>query len=326
MVVISAAEDADGKENLKNLKNILVISFIIGNMLVIIIGYLFSRQLLLPIKKISEDITEISAQNLTRRIQTGTSKDEWYRLAFTLNDLLDRLQESFELQQRFIANASHELSTPLTSISSQLEVSMQRKREAEDYLKVMQSVYQDVQHMSKLTQTLLEFAKASGTRSGIEINLVRVDEILMQLPSEVSKQNDHCSVQLDFANLPENEDELLVFGNASLLFSAIKNIVVNSCKYSNDNAAKVSLEVDSGFVQIVVSDNGIGIPAEEVSNIFQPFYRVSNNVKSEGFGLGLSLSQRIIKIHKGLIEVQSQVNEGTKFIIYLPGAKSLKNI
>ena len=111
-----------------------------------------------------------------------------------------------------------------------------------------------------------------------------------------------------------------------MLFSAIKNIVVNSCKYSNDNAAKVSLEVDSGFVQIVVSDNGIGIPAEEVSNIFQPFYRVSNNVKSEGFGLGLSLSQRIIKIHKGLIEVQSQVNEGTKFIIYLPGAKSLKNI
>lgn len=146
IIIISAAEDVDGKEALRNLLNILLVSFLAGIAFVLIAGYIFSTGLLLPIKKITADVEEISAQNLTRRIKTGQTKDEWFQLASTLNQLLDRLQESFDLQRRFISNASHELSTPLTSISSQIEVSLQREREAKEYKEVMQSIYQDVRH------------------------------------------------------------------------------------------------------------------------------------------------------------------------------------
>lgn len=323
MVVVSAAEDEEGRQSLHSLLWILIYSFLIGNIFVLVAGYFFSKGLIRPVKKITEDVADISAQNLTRRIQTGTTRDEWYELSSTLNELLDRLQESFELQRRFVANASHELSTPLTSISSQLEVSMQRKRDAEEYLKVMQSVYQDVLHMNKLTQTLLEFAKASGSTGGLEINLVRMDEIVLKLPSEVIKASSLFSVKLEFDNLPEDEEKLLVFGNEALLLTAIKNIAVNACKYSPDHRATVKLNVVGQNITVSIEDTGIGISEEEKKKIFQPFYRSHEGRQAEGFGLGLSLAEKIVKIHKGNIAVDSKIGQGTTFTVSFPSAGSI---
>lgn len=323
MVLISAAEDQEGKKNLQTLFNILLVSFLVGNVFVLVTGYFFSRGLLLPVKKITEDVEEISAQNLARRIQTGKTRDEWHKLSHTLNQLLNRLQESFELQRRFISNASHELSTPLTAISSQLEVSLQRPREAEEYRKVIQSIYQDVQHMIKLTQTLLEFAKASGNPGGLDISLIRIDEIVLALPAEIARINPAFSVHIEFDELPENEERLLVFGNEALLMTAIKNIVVNACKYSSDHIAFVHLKSGERHLEVSVRDNGPGIPGEELGKIFQPFYRVEENRTAGGFGLGLSLADRIVKIHKGTIEVESVLGQGTLFVIKLPAAKNL---
>lgn len=326
LVMVVAGEDVDGKENLKNLSEILTISFLVGNIFVLIAGYFFSKGLLQPVKNISKDVAEISAQNLARRIEPGKSKDEWYQLSVTLNDLLNRLQESFDMQRRFISNASHELSTPLTAISSQLEVSLQRERSAEEYKKVLQSVLQDVQHLTKLTQTLLEFAKASGNPGGLEIDLVRIDEIILNLPAEVAKNNSSYTVKIEFGDLPEEEESLLVFGNEPLLFTAINNIVVNACKYSGNHTANVKLQVLENSIVIDVKDNGKGIENAEIEKIFQPFYRTDESRSEQGFGLGLSLANRIIKIHKGSIEVNSEINKGTSFHIQLPGAKSLEGL
>jgi two-component system, OmpR family, sensor histidine kinase ArlS len=326
IVIFVAGEDVEGKESLKSLLRILLLSFLIGNIFVLISGYFFSRGLLQPISKISQDVADISAQNLTRRIETGQTKDEWYQLSVTLNELLNRLQDSFEMQRRFIANASHELSTPLTAISSQLEVTLQREREAAEYKKVMQSIYQDVQHMNKLTQTLLEFAKASGNSGGLEIDLIRIDEILLTLPAEISKINSAYSVKLEFEDLPEEEESLLVFGNATLLFTAINNIVINACKYSLNQQALVKLSVGIHQATITVTDNGQGIPEEEIENIFQPFYRIDENRSAGGFGLGLPLAYRIIKIHKGHIKVHSVMGQGSTFTIQLPSAKALESL
>lgn len=322
IVVVSAAKDVDGKRNLYILFKILLISFLGGNVIVLITGYFFSTGLLKPVKKITADVEDISAQNLARRIKTGSSKDEWYQLASTLNRLLDRLQDSFELQRRFISNASHELLTPLTSISSQLEVSLQKEREVKEYKEVMESIYQDVRHMSKLTQTLLEFAKASGSTGGLDINIIRIDEIILRLPAQISRINPQFSVSLVFEKLPDNEESLLVFGNEPLLLMAIKNIAVNACKYSEDNKAIILLKVEGNSIIINISDRGKGIPESELDNIFQPFYRVEKNA-GEGFGLGLSLALRIIILHKGTIDVTSQIDVGTHFIISLPTARSL---
>jgi len=325
-VIIAAAYDEAGNEKLRHLRLVLTLSFVGGILISVIGGYLFSISLLRPLRRISDEVNEISARNLARRIRSAgtTAKDEWFYLSDTLNQLLNRLQESFEIQGRFIANASHELSTPLTSISSQLEVALQRMRSVEEYRQVIQSVYQDTQQLNKLTQTLLEFARASGTAAGLEIDLIRIDEILLRLPGEISKTNDLFSVTLEFEQLPEAEEALLVFGNEELLFTAIKNIVSNACKYSEDHHATIRLSVQENEIRVSIEDRGRGISEEERESIFQPFYRTEDGHSVSGFGLGLSLARRIIQLHKGRITVNSTPGKGSVFYVRLPTAGNLK--
>ena len=317
-VIVAAAFDNEGKRNLQHLKLILWSGLIGGTLIAFISGYIFSKILLQPVKKIADEVNVISAQSLTHRMKSGKSDDEWSYLTKTLNDLLDRLQESFEIQRRFISSASHELSTPLTSMSSQLEVSLLKDRPAEEYRQVIESVHQDVRELSKLTQTLLEFATASSVAGGIELNLIRIDEVLMRLPSEMIKQDKAYSVKLQFDELPEDESKLFVFGNAELLFTAIRNVVSNACKYSDNRLAKVSLAVNKTSIVVSVEDNGKGISENELKNIFQPFYRADNSRTITGFGVGLPLVKRIIKLHKGQINVSSVVGTGTIVVISLP--------
>lgn len=323
VVVVCAAEDEEGKVNLARLKNILAASFIGGLFVSLAGGYFFSGQLLQPVKEITHEVNDISVYNLDRRIKTGKAKDEWHHLSATLNNLLDRLKESFEMQRRFISNASHELSTPLTLISTQLEISLQRKRTEEEYRHVMQSALEDVHHMNSLVQMLLKFAMASGNAGGLNIDLIRVDELLMRLPGDIQKQDKQYNVSLNFNQFPDEDDRLLVFGNEELLYVAIRNIVVNACKYSSDHLAKIILTVTGKGFSIEVIDTGVGIEEKELAKIFQPFYRIEETRKAKGFGLGLSLANRIIKLHKGEIRVISKAGYGTTFTINLPAAHSL---
>lgn len=320
IVIISATFDEPGKKNLFQLKITLWLSLLGGIVISLGGGYFFAGRLLRPIKEIADKVNDISAKSLTQRILTGTAKDEWHYLSSTLNQLLNRLQRAMEMHRRFISNASHELSTPLASISNQLEVSLQRNREAGEYRNVMLSVHKDVLHMNKLTQTLLEFAKTSGGEGGLEIQPVRVDEIILRLPAELAKVNSRYVVLLEFGDLPADEDHLLVFGNEELLFSAVKNIVVNACKYTTDNRALVKLKTGLDEIRIEIIDNGPGISPTEIGNIFQPFFRGDSVSSVPGFGLGLSLAKRIIKLHKGRIQVQSGIKDGTTFTIFLPAA------
>jgi len=324
IIVIAAAFDPEGKNNLEQLRNILLLCFFGGILITVAGGYIFSKRLLLPIKKIADEVNKISAQNLTKRIKSIEQNDEWNYLAHTINVLLNRLEESFDTQGRFIANASHELSTPLTSVFSQLEVSLQKERAAGEYRAVMQSVLEDVHHLNKLTQTLLQFAKASGTSGGIEINLVRIDEILLRMPGDMAKLNKEYHVTILFDDLPAEEEKLLVFGNEGLLFIAIKNIVINACKYSENHLATCSLSVQHDDICVTIKDTGKGIPKASLPHIFQPFYRADESRKEAGFGLGLPLADRIVKLHKGAISVQSVSDEGTCFTIVFPVA--LKNL
>lgn len=204
LTIIAAAFDEQGKKVLQYLSFFLWLSFAGSTTIAFASGYIFSKMLLRPIRNIADEVKNISALSLAQRIKPGRVKDEWNYLTETLNDLLNRLQESFNIQQRFISVASHELSTPLTSISSQLEVSMLREKSAGEYRQVMQSVYQDVGELSKLTQTLLEFASVSGNAGGIELTLIRVDEVLMRFPAEMAKLDKEYTVKLEFDQLPEH--------------------------------------------------------------------------------------------------------------------------
>lgn len=316
-IVVVAAYDTDGWALLTQLKRIFFISLVVGMVISLLAGHFFSSQLLKPVAQIIREVDEISSHNLSKRIKAGASQDELNQLANTFNDLLDRLQEYFTAQRRFISNASHELSTPLTSISSQLEVTMQRNRSTSEYQEVVQSVYEDVVQMRQLTKSLLEIAK-TGSEGSIELHEIRIDEVLFKVMADIKKIHPDYRVELNFSDSDEFESNFLVFGNVDLLYIAIKNIVENGCKYSIDSTARVQLSFNNNSTIIQVQSKGKPIAEEEMEKIFQPFYRSSTSEGKAGFGLGLALAKRIIGLNKGTLMVRSDENEGTIFTIVIP--------
>lgn len=321
-IIAVAAYDEDGLAALSQLKKILVISLLVGMLVTLLVGYAFSSQLVKPISQIIHEVNDISSHNLSHRIRTGPSKDELKQLADTFNNLLNRLQESFNTQRKFISNASHELSTPLTSISSQLQVTLQKDRSTQEYQQVLQSIQEDVQQMGQLTKSLLEIAK-TGSQGSIELRELRIDEVLLKVIADVKKMNHDYEVALSFGILPEDEKSCMVFGNIDLLYSALKNIIENGCKYSPDKRSIVELSFRERDILIKVMNKGDVIAEEEIEHIFQPFFRAANTSDIKGFGLGLALARRIVGLHKGVIEVESDIEKGTCFTIIMPSLHKL---
>lgn len=319
-IVVVAAYDVDGWTLLKQLKRIFFISVMVGMIISYIAGHFFSLQLLKPVAQIIKEVKDISSHNLSHRIKVGATQDELSQLAETFNDLLDRLQEYFTAQRRFISNASHELSTPLTSISSQLEVTMQRKRSVEEYHLVMQSVHEDVVQMRQLTKSLLEIAK-TGSEGSIELHDIRIDEVLFKVMADIKKIHSNYGVELNFKDTEEFDSNFLVFGNVDLIYIAIKNIVENGCKYSPDNTSRIQLSFEGDDTIIEVRSNGKPIAADEIEKIFQPFFRSTTSEGKSGFGLGLALAKRIIALNKGTLTVESDEKNGTLFTIRIPSYK-----
>ncbi|HVU55669.1 MAG TPA: ATP-binding protein [Puia sp.] len=319
-IIVVAGFDEDGRERVGTLNKILLFSLVVGVCLTALVSYLFTGQLLRPLTQIIREVKEISSYDLSHRLRAGAGQDELSQLANTFNELLERLQESFAIQRRFISNASHELSTPLTSVSSQVEVALQKERNVDEYRQILSSVREDVQQMRQLTKSLLEIAK-TGSQGGIELNEVRVDEVLLKVTADVKRLNPEYKVELNFGEFPEDEKDFVVFGNSELLYIAIKNIVENGCKYSSDKTSVVDLSFSAHKLYVQVVNQGDVIAAEEIQQIFQPFYRGSGTGSSKGFGLGLALAQRIIALHKGFIRVKSDLDSGTNFTIEMPSIK-----
>lgn len=321
-IVAVAAQDIDGREFIEQLKRILFLSLGLLILLSFITGIIFAKSLIRPMAQITAEVNLITSNNFSRRIKITNSGDELSRLANTFNNLLDRLEESFSVQRRFISNASHELSTPLTSISSQLEVALQKERTVLEYKRVMQSIYEDTRDMQLLTHSLLDIAK-TGSHGGIDLLEIRLDEVLFKVVTDLRRQRPEYKVELDFDVFPDDENLLSVYGNSNLLYIAIKNIIENGCKYSDNKKALVTVSFNKNEILIKVLNNGDVISEADIQNIFQPFFRASSALQKPGFGLGLTLTKRILSLHKGTIEVESIVESGTTFLISIPNNSPL---
>lgn len=315
-IVAVAASDNYSEEYLAHLKKILLIAMLSAALLSFFTGLLFAVNLIRPIKRLTGEVNLITSNNLSQRIDTKNTKDELDKLAQTFNGLMDRLQDSFSIQRRFISNASHELSTPLTSISSQLEVALQRTRTTDEYRDVMKSVHEDIQELQQLTRSLLDIAKA-GSHGSLDLAEVRVDEILFKVVSDVQKQNQTYKAHLSFETFPEDENLLTTFGNSNLLYIALKNIIENGCKYADNHQSTVSVLFADLTIIVKVANKGDVIAEADIQNIFQPFFRSDSAIKKPGFGLGLTLTRRILSLHKGFISVESDIQSGTVFTIQL---------
>jgi signal transduction histidine kinase len=317
-VVTAAAKDIDGLAKLHDLRIALVLGFIVAILLTFLAGYLFSRQALQPVSQIVDKVEEITASNLDLRINEGSGKDEIAELAITFNRMLDRLENSFEAQRQFVSNISHELRTPLATIIGELEIAAKKGRTPAEYEELTRLILQDARRLVKLSNGLLDLAKASYDKAEIAFKEVRLDELLLDTRQAVLKSNPDYGVNIIFEREIEEDDFISVMGNEYLLKVAFTNLIDNGCKFSDDRQSTVAISFHVKNVILRFSDTGIGISPEDIANIFTPFYRGANKKYAEGNGIGLSLTDKIIHLHQGSLSVASRVSEGTTFTVELP--------
>lgn len=319
VLVLVSSLDKYGFQNLQNLKRILLIELIAALVLLVVIGYFFARKMVQPIDKLVEQMDTINANNLQDTRVNIKGKDEISKLGNNFNTMLQRLSASFDLQKSFVSNASHELRTPLASIISQLQVALSKERNEEEYVSTLGSVLEDAENLSDLTNGLLQLAQSDLSEQQFTFYPVRIDELLLEMGNLIKlKHRAQNKIEIAFLKEPELDTQMICEGNESLLKILFLNLVDNACKFSPDNTAHVSIDFHTHYIQIQVKDNGIGIPADELNNIFEPFYRARNAQQTRGHGLGLSICKKIVQLHKGHLTVHSREESGTVFTVLLP--------
>ncbi|EDM44598.1 two-component system sensor histidine kinase [unidentified eubacterium SCB49] len=322
-IVVLSATDLYGFGKLDNLRNTLITAFFISIIFILLLGGYYARQSLSPISKIIKEVNSIRAENLSLRLNTTNGKDELAQLAITFNNMLDRLQLSFDLQNNFINNASHELRNPLTAILGQTEIALNKERSNEQYLAILKNIDLEASRLDFLVNGLLKLAKTDFDSKGLLIEPIRIDEMILSIKNNLDVAIPDNNIVLDFEALPENPDAITHMGSESLLKVALGNIIENACKFSNNKKVSVKIIPDDDFILVTIKDLGVGIPQDELKSIYEPFFRASNVRDIKGFGFGLPLAYRIIKMHTGKIRVVSQVDKGTLVKIKLPSTAIL---
>lgn len=290
---------------------------IIGISLIIFFVQKITSSILQPIRFITEELDSIFPKNLEKRLFEGYPF-ELGDISKSSNSLIDRIEGAFQLQQTFISNFSHELKNPLMKMVAQLELSIIKPRTPEEYEKVIVSVLEDLKELGQLSDTLLELVKVGDQSRDFIPATVRIDEILFDAREFLLESQKGCKIFIDFDNESLTEEQLTVNGNAHLLRTVFVNLIENGCKFSFDGQVKVLCVTGEGEVKIHITNRGFGILQTDIPHLFDPFFRAEKATTLRGYGIGLPLVHRIIKHHKGSIDVNSVVNEETTFIIGIP--------
>ncbi|MET0638135.1 MAG: HAMP domain-containing sensor histidine kinase [Chitinophagaceae bacterium] len=317
-IIIISAVNIYGIEGMDHLKKILLFAFIGKVLLVFMVSIFFSRRAFKPFRDIISRVNSIGADNMSLRLGEKGGKDEIASLAKTFNGMLDRLQTSFEIQNNFVSNASHELKTPLTTVIGEAEIALSKERTAAEYEQSLRVILKEAEKLEALTAALLGLAQSGFDKSQQQLEPVRLDELLWDIKNTINRIDPQSSIRLIMSDLPADRDSLGINGNYQLLKLALSNIILNACKYSDNKDVMVRLQVSEGEAVIEITDNGIGIPEEDLKHIFVPFFRASNTAPFKGYGVGLPLSMNIIRQHKGSIRVISVEGKGTTVTVVLP--------
>ncbi|HCX25178.1 MAG: two-component sensor histidine kinase [Flammeovirgaceae bacterium] len=317
-VVIISAENYFSSHHVAYLRNLLFSSLVYTFILVTLISLVFSRTLVQPINNIIKEVKKIGLENLHLRLKVPEQNDSLSRLTQTFNEMLDRLETSFETQTNFISNASHELNTPLTTIIGEADLALTKERASGEYVDTIKIILSEAEKLEQKTRALLLLAQTGYDGKKFSQEVVRTDQLVLDAKETVENINSKAKITLDFSALPEQPEKLKTRGNQQLLKLALCNLVMNGCKYSNNQPVNISLGSEDQNIIIIISDQGIGIPEEEMQYIYNPYYRASNAQNYEGFGIGLPLARNIIKIHFGQLSISSQKEIGTKVKVTLP--------
>lgn len=308
------AESVFNSEELANLRNILVFTFFLGIGIVAAGGWFYAGQAMAPVSRIMNQVDRILPSDLGARLDAPNNHDEISRLVITFNRLLDRIHLAFRMQKNFISNVSHELKNPLSIIISQLEVALDKKRDIHEYRGTIQSVLEDTRNLNEVAEKLLQLARVHSDGDNIAFAQVRLDEIMLQTRETLLRMHPDYHISFDIEGMPESEEQLCVRGNEPLLRLAFLNLMENGCKFSPDKRVEVKIYFqDDGHHRVEITDHGPGIDPQDLHLIFQPFYRSTQNREVRGSGIGLSLVDSILKLHRIAIQVLSAQGKGATF-------------
>ncbi len=275
--------------------------------------WLLSERVLGPLKRVTAAASKVSGSELGQRVPVPTNRDEIRELGVTINHMLDRLQESFETQRRFTADASHELRTPVTAIGGHVNYLLRRTGPTPDQVESLEVIRRESERMAKLVNDLLELARAdAGFTVHLEpMNLVEVVEAVKQ---EVAPVAGGSKIHVR-SSTPLAE----VMGDFTRLKQVVLNLVQNALNAGAKNVT-VSLRPERSQVHLEVLDDGAGIPAEALPHLFERFFRVdgARSTRGNGSGLGLAIVKWIVQQHGGSVDVESRLGEGTVFTVNLP--------
>ncbi|MFL0168188.1 sensor histidine kinase [Candidatus Clostridium helianthi] len=300
---------------MKMVFGLMAIADSIGVIASIIVGYIVSKKMLKPINYITKTAENISINNLKERINITGPDDELKRLASTLNKMIDRLQDSFNRQIQFVSDASHELRTPIAVIQGYANL-LDRwgKNDKEALEKSIYAIKLEANSMASLVESLLFLAKGDSGTQVMEKKEISINKLIKEVIDESNV------IEKDHEILSDRNDIGEITADYGMIKQMIRIFVSNSIKFTpKGGKIKIDSEVHKEFVKITVSDTGIGIPKDEINNIFERFYIVdkSRSKESAGSGIGLSIAKRIVDMHKGTINVESEEGTGTRVIVTL---------
>lgn len=303
---------------MKNLANTFYISIPIIVVLLILILFIISQIGHSQTKKLSLILNKVAENELENFDLNGLEKKEEYKeIVSSIKKLYEACKRKHERIINFAYDASHELKTPLTILRGELELSLNSAKTVEDYQEVVASALDEVIRLSNVVSTVLELAKANNTSITHNFTDINLSELIKDICIDIEIIAEGKNQKL----IQEIQNDIHIIGDNNKIHQIVLNLLDNAIKYTPDGGEiRIKLHKKSNEVVLVVEDNGIGIPEDQLDIIFTKFYRTNEAKKFgvQGTGLGLSLVKSFIELHNGKIQVESKVGEGSKFIVTLP--------
>ncbi len=276
----------------------------------LVVWWLVGRTLR-PVARIRAEVADITGSTLGRRVPEPGTNDEIDRLAHTMNEMLDRVETSTERQRRFVADASHELRSPLTRMHAELEVDLEHPQGA-DFVATHRSVLEEVTNLEQLVNDLLDLARSDNGATARRWEAIDLDDLVMD---EAGRLRPKPGVAIDTSGVSGAQ----VVGDASQLTRVVRNLTDNAVRHARARVVFVTREHDD-IAELSVTDDGPGIPTAERSYVFERFTRLdaARDRASGGSGLGLAIVRDIVEAHGGAVRIEEPPEGGTSVFISLP--------
>lgn len=283
------------------------------------LSYLIAGLALRPVRKLTYSANKIAARNLSERVPEMDTGDEIEELSRTLNNLLHRLEVSFKAQEHFVANASHQLNTPLSIIKGELHLLTSKDRTKEEILEFHNSMKDEIDRLIALVKNMLLISRVEAGIEKFNIREVRIDEILLNTTSRLNSKAKDKKIQIRFDIEDQEEKGFIIQGDRQLLDSLFENLLDNAIKYSSESSTiKILMNKIDGSVHVTIQDFGPGIPDELVSQIFTTRFNRGNSTTIPGNGIGLSIAQQIAQLHGAKITYKAGFPNGSIFKVLFP--------